>query len=195
MRKLIIVGMLLFFQQIFAANLKEAGVETIEKVTITDSLILDLLKNTIVPELKSLNRNSSDYDIYVELHKSSVGGYPSKYYLSIGADQTLNTPYAINIPQFNFKYIELDGYTIFIRETFSSLYTKLTGEKKEFNYNHHKKRNSSIHNTTWQYWVIGNIRKPRQLIFKMKKHYGISQEYETMYWIKNPNPHNSNRIE
>ena len=185
MRKLIIVGMLLFFQQIFAANLKEAGVETIEKVTITDSLISDLLKNTIIPELKSLNRNSSDYDIYIDLRSIRDDVYPSKHSLNISAEKTNNIPYVINIPEFNFKYTELDGYTIFIRETFSSLYTKLTGEKKEFNYNNKDKRKDSLYNVTWRYWIIGDVQKPQQLIFSYKNHYSKSDEYWLMYWKKN----------
>ena len=43
---------------------------------ICDTLILNLLKNEIIPELISLDRNSSEYDIYLQLGLLMQSGMP-----------------------------------------------------------------------------------------------------------------------
>ena len=181
MRSKLIIALLLLCLGASAQKYPKTGSKEIKEVVICDTLILNILKNEIIPELISLDRNSSEYDIYLNVTETRIKNYyPSNYELSISAEETRNIPVCINDSDFCFTFTQINGYTIFIRQEFGIYYTKPKEPKSHrlFDFDNRRKRPSIGNNATWKYFIIGGLKNPNQLLFKSKIHYAISSEYK-----------------
>ena len=177
MRSKLIIALLLLCLGASAQKYPKTGSKEIKEVVICDTLILNLLKNEIIPELISLDRNSSEYDIYLNVRNwSHSKSFPSDYELVISARKTYGIPDCINNPNCRYRFTELNGYTIFIEFEFEYYYTKLKEPESHrlFNFDNQSNQQRMGHEAQWVYYLIGDVKNPDKVLFRYKDYYNES---------------------
>lgn len=158
----------------------EIGSCNIRYVEIIDSVMLNLLRNEVIPEAQMWNCDNSNYDIYVYISES-----PNKKYIQDGliiyAERTQHKPYLL--PRNADSFTILDDYFIFIDFDFRYYYALPTEESQIFDFDNSDSRiNLRINDScSWFYWIIGDLSKPTDVKIKSKWKSVVSEMQQSIY--------------
>lgn len=128
------------------------GQKELEHVEINNEYILDLLRNSILPQAIKWDRKSSEYDFYVRSLSDIIDG-PSNTKIIFDLESTKHLPLDL---ESKYSYTIVDGYMLFLDKEFTEYYTRPVGDSKSFKYDGRDEREEP-ESSYWSFWVIENI--------------------------------------
>ncbi len=131
------------------------GEKELNHVEINNEYVLDLLRNSILPQAIKWDRKSSEYDFYVRMLNDVIDGYPSNTIVIFDLESTNQVPLDL---ESKCSYTIVDDYILFLDKKFTEYYTHPVGDSKSFKYDGRDEREEP-EASYWSFYVIGDDNK------------------------------------